>query len=126
MVARAAAWATAGVHLAVIVWFFVGAPVAARWRRWVVPHAVVSVAVIAVFAVGWDCPLTVVEKWLLRAGEHPVYEGGFIDHYLTGPAFGTPVTPAIRTVALSTWAVLTVWGYGRLVVAARRDRTVLD
>lgn len=112
MLAHALAWVVAAVHLAVIVVFFAGAPVAARRRRLVAPHLALSAAVIGVFAAGLDCPLTVIEKALRRAGGASVYEGGFIDHYLTGPLLGTPVTPTVRTVALAVFAVVTLWGYG--------------
>lgn len=119
MVAQTLGWLTAATHLAVIIWFFVGALVAARWRRALVPHLVISACVIAVFAIGWDCPLTDIEKAFRRAGDAPVYDSGFIDHYLTGPLVGTPVTPMIRVTALTLWAALTAWGYGRILLRRR-------
>ncbi len=111
MLPHALAWVVAATHLAVIVAFFAGAPVAARHRRLVAPHLTLCAAVIGVFAAGLACPLTVLEKALRRAGGASVYEGGFIDHYLTGPLLGTPVTPMVRVIGLALFAALTLWGY---------------
>lgn len=115
VVPHAVAWLVALLHLGVIALFFAGGPLAARYRRLVVPHLAVSAAVIGVFALGWACPLTEMEKALRRAGGASVYDGGFIDHYLTGPALGTPVTATVRVVALTLFVVATVVGYGSIV-----------
>src|SRR5205823_3431516 len=73
-----------GVHLVYLAFVAVGGALAWRWRRLVWPHlAALTVAFVSV-TVGFDCPLTNVEKWLRRrAGDRP-YHGGFIDHYIVG------------------------------------------
>lgn len=51
-----------------------------RWFIWLHLPAMAWGATIVLF--GWICPLTPLEKWLLRLAGHAGYEGGFIEHYL--------------------------------------------
>ena len=104
-------------HLAFIVFVAVGSLLACRWP-WLVWLHLPSVAWGAgIVAIGWDCPLTPLEKWLRRRdGES--YEGGFVDHYLEDVVYPEELTPPLRALA----AVLIAAGYAVLVLRRRRRR----
>ena len=55
---------------------------------------------------GWICPLTPLEKKLLRAGGSDAYEGGFLSHYL-GPLLNLESTS--REIEIQTGIVLIIW-----------------
>lgn len=77
------------IHFGFVVFLAAGGFIA--WRRPLVLVAhVPSVAwALGIVAVGYACPLTALENDLrARAGTH-VYEGGFIDRYLTGVLYPT-------------------------------------
>jgi hypothetical protein len=71
------------VHLAFIVFVAIGAFVVWRWPRIRWAHLVAVAYAAAIVTVGFDCPLTGLEKHLRRLAGGPVYDGGFVNHYLT-------------------------------------------
>jgi hypothetical protein len=113
-----ASWLTAITHLAVIVCVVIGGPVALRWPKAQRVHLVVALLVGAVFALGMDCPLTVWQKALLERAGRPVYEGGFIEHYLVNPLTGGGITLGVNAVIVALWVVPTVVSY---TILARRQ-----
>jgi hypothetical protein len=104
---RLAADLTVVAHLAFVALVLAGGFVA--WRRpGVLRLHLPAVAVSAVLAVrGLDCPLTEVEKWLRRQAGDPVYEGGFIAHYLVEPVYAPGTTPTVR-VGLRVFTIAVV------------------
>ncbi len=110
------------VHLAFIVFVAVGALLASHWRRLVWLHVPAVAWGAGIIAVGYDCPLTPLEKWLRRrAGDEP-YDGGFVDRYVEGVIYPAEITPLLRTIA----ALLIVAGYVRFFrrgpyVTSRRE-----
>jgi hypothetical protein len=108
-----------GVHLVYLAFVAIGGALAWRWRRLVWPHlAALTVALVSV-TVGFDCPLTNVEKWLRRrAGDHP-YHGGFIDHYIVGTLVPRGDDRLVQVVIALTALVL----YGSIVRGGRRRTT---
>ncbi|TML84711.1 MAG: DUF2784 domain-containing protein [Actinobacteria bacterium] len=107
-----------GVHLVYLAFVAVGGALAWRWRRLVWPHlAALTVAFVSV-TVGFDCPLTNVEKWLRRrAGDHP-YHGGFIDHYVVGTLVPRGDDRLVQVVIALTALVF----YGSVVRSGRLGR----
>ncbi len=68
--------------------------------------------------VGWSCPLTLLEQWLLETGGRPTYVGEFLPHYvwsnfgLTGaePAVAAGLILALIAANLRPYrAILRVW-----------------
>lgn len=98
------------VHLAFIAFVAVGALLAWRWRWLVWLHVPAVVWGVGIIAIGWDCPLTPLEKWL-RRHDGQDYEGGFVDRYLEGVVYPEELTPVLRALA----AVLVVVGYAHLL-----------
>jgi uncharacterized membrane protein YhhN len=96
------------VHLAFIGFVAIGALLAWRWPRlhWIHVPAVIYAAAIVV--IGFDCPLTGLEKHFRRLAGGPVYDGGFVNHYLTNVIY-----PG-RLLGLLRWLVVVgiVVGYG--------------
>lgn len=104
------------VHLAFIMFVAVGGLLAWRWPRvsWV--HVPVVAWGAAIVAVGFTCPLTPLEKYLRRRAGGQTYDGGFIDHYLTGVIYpGDQIVLARAGVA-----ALIVIGYAGVLARHRR------
>lgn len=75
---------TVEVHLAYLLFALLGGLLAFRHPVWAVPHLVTVCWGVVVVALQWNCPITVLEKWLIgRSGEVP-YGGAFVDHYVFG------------------------------------------
>jgi hypothetical protein len=115
------AWLIALAHLTVIAVLIAGGPVAARWPRFAWVHIPIAAAVVAIFAFGWDCPLTTWQRLALEQSGHAPYEGGFVEHYLVHPLFGTGASTTVSLVIIpAVWLVPTIAGYA---VTLRSRRT---
>jgi hypothetical protein len=108
-------------HLAFVVFVLAGGFLVWQWRR-LLPFHLAAVATSAALAVaGLDCPLTDVEKGLLRlAGDEP-YTGGFIAHYLVRPLYGGGMTPGLR-IGLRVFTVAVVATAYLGLILLRGDR----
>jgi hypothetical protein len=100
------------VHLAFIVFIAVGSLLACRWRWLVWLHVPAVVWGAGIIAVGYDCPLTPLEKWLRREAGDEGYEGGFVDQYLEDVIYPEELTPVLRAII----AALVVAGYARVLL----------
>ena len=116
MVFRLLADAVLVVHLAFIVFVAVGALLTWRWPRLLWVHLPALAWGVGIVTIGWDCPLTPLEKWLRRRSGDDAYRGGFVDRYVEGVVYPEELTPLLRTVA----AAAVLFGY---VVLLRRSRT---
>lgn len=99
------------VHLAFIVFVAAGALLAWRWPRLVWIHLPAAVWGAGIVLIGWDCPLTPLEKWFRRLGGEDAYTGGFVDRYVEDVVYPEELTPLFRTLAAAAIAV----GYAGLV-----------
>jgi hypothetical protein len=118
MVYRALGDAVVVVHLAFIVFVAAGGFLTWRWRRlaWVHIPAVLWGA--AIIVIGFDCPLTPLEKGLREQGGEAAYEGGFVDRYVEGVVYPEEYTPHLRVLAI----VLIVAAYAHAGRSASRSR----
>ena len=117
---RLAAVVVVLAHLAFVGFFLAGGFLAWRWRRLLRLHlvAVVTSGVLAV--AGLECPLTELEKRLLRsAGDEP-YAGGFIAHYLVEPVHTAGMTPELRIGLRGLAIAVVVAAYAGVMVMRRR------
>jgi hypothetical protein len=99
-------------HLLFIGFVVGGAFLAWRWPRiiWVQLPAMVYGAVVEF--VGFTCPLTVLQNYLLRHGGESEYRGGFISHYLIQVIYPPGMTREIQ-IGLGLLVVLiAAVGYG--------------
>jgi len=72
------------IHLGFIGFIAVGGFLAWRWPKVIWAHLAAAAYGFGIVAIGWDCPLTPLEKNLReRAGEGG-YAGGFVDRYIEG------------------------------------------
>ena len=96
------------VHLAFIAFVAVGALLAWRWPRLLWIHVPAVVYAAAIVVIGFDCPLTGLEKHLRRLAGGPVYDGGFVNHYLTNVIYPGRLLDTLR------WLIVVgiVVGYG--------------
>jgi hypothetical protein len=75
---------TVEVHLAYLLFAALGGLLALRNPVWAVPHLLTVTWGIVVVWAQWDCPITLLEKWLIeQSGEVP-YSGAFVDRYVFG------------------------------------------
>ena len=114
-----AARGVALTHFAFIAFLVAGGPLGLRFARARPAHAAAIAAAIAINVTGSDCPLTELEKYLLRGSGRPVYEGGFISHYLVEPVFPSGIDGRVNLVLLSAWIVPTAVAYA---ARSRRSR----
>jgi hypothetical protein len=97
------------VHFAFVVFVAVGGLLAWRWPRLLLAHVPAVAWGLGGVTVGYDCPLTPLEKlFRRRAGQEP-YEGGFVDRYIEDVVYPDEYTPHLRALAaaliLLGWAV---------------------
>ena len=70
------------LHFGFVAFVLFGARLLRRrvWLAWLQLPSVAYATLVTI--VGWPCPLTLVEQWLLARAGRPVYEGEFLDHYV--------------------------------------------
>jgi hypothetical protein len=117
-----AAAAVAVVHGATVVFMLTGSLLALRWPRLLWLHVPVSLAILALYLTGSDCPFTVWELGLRREAGASGYRGGFIGHYVTEP-LGFPIHATSTQIGIYVMAfVPNVIGYGLLLARLLRSR----
>lgn len=119
MGASLAADAVVIVHLAFILFVGLGGLLAWRWPKVVWAHVPAAIYGIAIVAVGFDCPLTPLEKHFRRLAGEGGYAGGFVDRYLEGVIYPGDATPVLQAIG----AVAVVLGYGGLALRRHRAST---
>jgi Protein of Unknown function (DUF2784) len=109
------------VHLAFIVFVAVGGFLVWRWRWLLWLHIPTVVWAAAIVAIGFDCPLTPLEKALREADGGGSYDGGFVDRYVEDVVYPDEYTPHLRALVV----VLIVAAYARLLLdpTQRRDHS---
>ncbi len=95
------------VHLAFILFVAAGALLAWRWPWLVWLHVPAVAWGVGIIVIGYECPLTPLEKWLRKRGGGEGYEGGFVDRYIENVIYPEEYTPPLRALA----AVMIVAGY---------------
>ena len=108
------------LHGAAVLFMLTGSLLALRWPRLLWLHVPVSLAILALYLTGSDCPLTTWELALREQAGESGYSGGFIGHYVTEP-LGFPIEATSTQIGIYAVAFLpNVVGYGLL--ARRRFR----
>lgn len=119
MLYRALADTTLIVHLCFVLFVVFGGLLVLRWRwlAWLHLPAVLWGAFIEL--TGGVCPLTPLELRLRELGGEQGYEGGFIEHYLTGWIYPEGLTREAQ-IALGLGAlVVNIAVYGWIMHRAR-------
>lgn len=104
------------VHLAFILFVAVGGLLAWRWPTLVWVHLPAVAWGAGIIAIGYDCPLTPLEKFFIRRAGDDAYAGGFVDRYVEGVIYPEELTPILRGVA----AACVVIGYAGVLFRRRR------
>jgi hypothetical protein len=71
-------------HGAMLVFFVIGGFLAWRWFRLIWLHLAIAAWNLTIVLLDFGCPVTATEKAFRRRGGEPVYQGGYIHHYLEG------------------------------------------
>jgi uncharacterized protein DUF2784 len=100
------------VHLLFIGFVVGGSFLAWRWPRliWVQLPAMVYGALVEL--VGFACPLTALQNYLLHRGGQAGYRGGFISHYLIQVIYPPGLTRPIQVGLGLVVVLIAVAGYG--------------
>lgn len=114
---RALADAVVVVHFAFVVFVAIGGLIAWRWPWVLVVHVPAVVWALGIVTVGYDCPLTSLERYFRRLGGEQVPRRGFIDRYIEGVIFPGRLTPLLRVVV----ALLIIVGWAGALVKLRRS-----
>lgn len=100
------------IHLGFIVFVAVGGLLAWRWRKVIWAHMASVAWGIGIVWLGFDCPLTPLERNLRDRGGEDVYRESFVDRYVEGVVYPEQYTPHLRALAAAliivAWAGL-VW-----------------
>lgn len=105
-------------HGAMLVFFVVGGFLAWKWRRVIWAHLFVAVWNLTIVILDFSCPVTELEKHWRREGGEPVYEGGFIKHYVDGTIYPAGYTWLAEIIGFA----LLVISYVGLYFVSRRAR----
>jgi Protein of Unknown function (DUF2784) len=105
VVYRLLADAVVVVHFGFLVFVAVGGLLAWRWPWVLWLHVPAVVWGIGIVAVGYDCPLTPLEKYFRRLGEEDSYQAGFVDRYVEDVVYPDEYTPHLRALAAVLIAV---------------------
>jgi hypothetical protein len=105
-------------HFGFIVFVAAGGLLAWRWPRLMWAHVPAVAWGAGIVAVGYECPLTPLEKWLRGRGGESEYGGGFVDRYIEDVIYPDEYTPLLRAVV----ALLVVVGWAGLVRRRRSAR----
>lgn len=111
------------VHFGFVVFIAVGGLLAWRWPRLLWPHVASVLYGAGIVVIGWDCPLTPLEKHLRELAGEEGYEGGFIDRYIEGVIYPDDATPWLRLLVAAT---ITVGWAGLYLRHVRRRRALRD
>jgi hypothetical protein len=103
------------VHFGFIVFVAVGGLLAWRWPWVLWVHVPAVVWGIGIVAVGYDCPLTPLEKYFRRLGGEEGYRAGFVDRYVEDVVYPDEYTPHLRALA----AVLIAAGWAGALLRRR-------
>lgn len=96
------------VHFGFIVFVALGGILAWRWPGLVWAHVPAVAWAVGIIAVGYECPLTPLEKGLRGLAGEKRYAGGFVDRYIEGVIYPERYTPLVRAAIAA--AVLVGWG----------------
>jgi hypothetical protein len=107
---RLAADVVVVAHFAYLAFIIIGGVLALRWPRLVPVHLAAVAVGLASITVGFDCPLTNLERWLRRRGGEQPYTNAFIDHYVKGHlyphGYDRVVQLAIAALIVGAYAVM--------------------
>ncbi len=123
LVFRTLADVTVVTHFAFILFVLGGGFLVSRWPRIAWLHVPVLLWALGIEAIGWSCPLTLLEKWLRMKGGMGGYLGGFVDHWIVSPLFQPgAVSPGVRSAFALVPLALGAVAYWRVL----RDRDARD
>jgi hypothetical protein len=113
-------------HFAFVAFLVIGGPLSLRWRRLLPIHMAVVAIAVTLNRLHLGCPLTSLEKDLLRDSGRTAYRHGFIEHYLVEPVHPSGKGPGVTLVLIAIWLIPTVVSYTLILLtrSSRVDATI--
>lgn len=93
------------IHFAFIVFVIGGGLLLLRWPKLMWIHLPAAIWGFVIEMMGWYCPLTGIENWLLRRAGREGYSGGFVSHYIFALIYPAGLT---RTVEIAIGAFVLI------------------
>jgi hypothetical protein len=124
MVYRLLADAVLVLHLAFVVFVVIGGVAVLRWPHLAWVHLPAAVWGALIEFAGWICPLTPLENELRVRGGGSSYEGGFIDHYITGILYPNGLTRSAQFALGACVLVINAFVYWRLWRRRKQRRSM--
>jgi len=97
--------AVAIIHFAFILFVIGGGFLLLYWPKLMWIHLPAAIWGVAIEMMGWYCPLTAIEKWLLQRAGREGYSGGFVSHYIFALIYPAGLT---RTIELALGVIVLV------------------
>lgn len=110
MAYRVLADVVVAVHLLWILFLIFGAYWGRKNRAVMVVHGAGMLFAVVINLLGWYCPLTHLEAWLMRKQGVPSYPGSFIGHYAYKLVY-IDVPPTVITFLTLLLALASFWAY---------------
>ena len=122
MLMKLAADLVALVHFLFIAFVVVGGVLVWRrpWLAWL--HLPAVAWGVLVMSMGWLCPLTPLENWLLRQAGLAGYEGGFMEHYLLPIIYPENITRGAQVALGLTALGINLAAYAAMLYRRRGSR----
>lgn len=109
------------LHLAFIVLVLLGGLAVARWPRFASLHLPAAAWGVLVEAMGWYCPLTDLEDYLLRRAGEAGYTTGFLERYLLALIYPEGLTREVQWMLAVLVVVVNAGIYGWVLIRRKRS-----
>jgi hypothetical protein len=102
------------LHFAFIVFVIGGGLLLLLWPKLMWIHLPAAIWGVVIEMMGWYCPLTGIENWLLRRAGRAGYSGGFVSHYIFALIYPAGLTRSIELMIGIVVLVVNVSVYVRV------------
>jgi len=93
------------IHFAFIVFVIGGGLLLLRWPKLMWIHLPAAIWGFVIEMMGWYCPLTGIENWLLRRAGREGYSGGFVSHYIFALIYPAGLTRTLE-IAIGVFVLI--------------------
>jgi hypothetical protein len=93
------------IHFGFIVFVIGGGLLLLRWPKLMWIHLPAAIWGFVIEMMGWYCPLTGIENWLLYRAGREGYSGGFVSHYIFALIYPAGLTRTLE-IAIGVFVLI--------------------